>query len=446
VHFFLTAASYRSAQLDEAGSIAEVCRLVGEQAAKIPPGEWVYGFNCPAWTIGRLPTMDELDAVSGDHPVYVASDSFHSGAANSKAIALLAPPERLRGVEKDPETGEPTGRFLTDEAHFWAAGRAYGALPDEHIQGLFLGAADHAVTKGVTTLHCLDGQFVANDRDIKVLLGLDDRLPLHTLLMYQTMDVERVVELGLPRIGGCLTIDGAGPERTALFYEPYAGAPGVYGDLYIPEERVRSFVMEAHVAGLQIGMHAIGDRAIDILVNAYQEAMESSPRDDRRHRVEHFYVPTDWAIDRARELGLALTMQPAFSWTCDLPGESLYEGLWGAQRANRAEPFPRLCSMGIVVSGGSDSPISAIDPLLGIHSAVNNPNPVRRVSVDDALRMFTINGAWVGHEERERGSLTVGKVADIVVLDQDPYLQADSIKDFEIALTICAGEVRNALL
>ncbi|MGD0999029.1 MAG: amidohydrolase family protein [Thermoleophilia bacterium] len=100
VHFFLTAASYRSAQLDEAGSIAEVCRLVGEQAAKIPPGEWVYGFNCPAWTIGRLPTMDELDAVSGDHPVYVASDSFHSGAANSKAIALLAPPETLRQASR----------------------------------------------------------------------------------------------------------------------------------------------------------------------------------------------------------------------------------------------------------------------------------------------------------------------------------------------------------
>jgi hypothetical protein len=446
VHFFLTATSYQSAQLDGARTAAEACYLIAQQAARTPAGDWVYGFNYPSWELGRLPNMAELDAVSGDHPVFIAADTFHSSAVNSRAFALLAPPVELVGVQTDPETGEPTGCFVTDTAHFWAARKAYGALSDACIKRNFREAAGRALRAGVTTLHCLDGQFVDGDRDVEVLLDIRESLPLHTLVMYQTMDVQRVVHLGLPRIGGCLAIDGAGPELTALFYDPYPGTPGVYGDLYIPEEKVDSFVQEAHDAGLQIAMHAIGDRAIDILVDAYSKALRTNPRADCRHRVEHFYVPTDSAIERARELGLALSMQPAFSWTGDLPGESLYGALWGPLRANRAEPFSRLCAMGIVVAGGSDSPVSSIDPLLGIHSAVNNPNPIRRVGIEDALRMFTINGAWTGHEEHARGSLAVGKAADIVVLDGDPYLEPDSIKDMQVCLTISAGEVRYAQL
>ena len=175
--------------------------------------------------------MAELDSATGDHPAYLAADSFHSGAANSKAFALLAPPDSLSGVERDPSSGQPTGAFLTDDAHFFAARKSYAQLSDTRIEELIRGAAEQIVSKGVTTLHCLDGQFVDGDRDIDAFLRLDGHLPVHTVLMYQTMDVKRVLELGLPRIGGCLTIDGAGFERTALFYQPYADAPG---DLWRP--------------------------------------------------------------------------------------------------------------------------------------------------------------------------------------------------------------------
>ncbi len=446
VHFFLTATSYRSAQLDDVRTVGEACRRIAEQAARTTAGEWVYGFNYPTWTVGRLPCAEELDAVSGDHPVYIAADTFHSSAANSRGLALLAPPAGLDGVETDPLTGRPTGHFVTDTAHFWTARKAYGALTKARLERQYRAAAEHALEKGVTTLHCLDGQFMDDDRDVQALLGVGPTLPLHTLVMYQTMDVERVVHLGLPRIGGCLTIDGAGPERTALFYEPYSDMPSVSGELYIPEERVDAFVREAHDAGLQVAMHAIGDRAVDTLVAAYARAMAANPRADCRHRVEHFLVPTDWAVDQAVELGLALSMQPAFSWTCDVAGDSLYETLWGPERARRAEPFPRLCALGIVVAGGSDSPVSPIDPLLGIHSAVNNPNPCRRVSVDEAVRMFTVNGAWAGREEHVRGSLAVGKAADVVVLDGDPWLEPAAIKDMPVCLTVSAGAVRHARL
>jgi hypothetical protein len=215
----------------------------------------------------------------------------------------------------------------------------------------------------------------------------------------------------------------------------------VYGDLYIPEDKLDAFVLEAHTAGLQVGVHAIGDRAVDMAVGAYKKALEAVPRDDCRHRVEHFYVPTDWAIEQACALGLALPMQPAFSWSCDVQGASDYEHYWGKERADRAEPFPRLCALGLRVSGGSDSPITPIDPLLGIHSAVNNPNPIRRVGVDDALRMFTVHGAWAGREEHEKGTIAVGKLADLVVLAADPRTDTAAIKDIPVDMTVCAGRV-----
>ena len=112
----------------------------------------------------------------------------------------------------------------------------------------------------MTTLHCLDGMFVKDDRDVYVLLGIAPKLPVHTLLMYQTMDVQRVVELGLPRIGGCLTIDGAGFEHTALMYQPYTDEPSMSGEAYISAERVVASSVRRMRSGLQIGMHAIGDK------------------------------------------------------------------------------------------------------------------------------------------------------------------------------------------
>jgi predicted amidohydrolase YtcJ len=378
--------------------------------------------------------------VSHGHPVYIVADSFHSGAANTDAFMRIAPADGLSGVERDAN-GRPTGSFLTDDGHFFAARKAYASLGEAAMKDMFSDVATSAARRGVTTLHCLDGQFVEDDMDVTVLLRLQDELDVHTVVMYQTMDVERVLQLGLPRIGGCLTVDGAGFERTALFYEPYEGTSDVYGDLYIPEDKLNAFVLEAHAAGLQIGMHAIGDRAVDLLVAAYKRAQEAVPRGDCRHRVEHFYVPTEWAIGQAHALGLALPMQPAFSWSCDIPGHSEYEHYLGKERADRAEPFSRLCRLGVVVSGGSDSPITSIDPLLGIHSAVNNPNPIRRVSIEDALRMFTVNGAWVGREEQEKGTIEPGKLADLVVLGGDPHAEPSSIKDLPVEMTVCAGRV-----
>lgn len=438
-HAFLTGVGLIAAQLGAATTVAEVCDAIRARAAVTTPGKWVYGMGCLPWALReqRFPGLAELDRAAPENPVYIAAATFHSGAANSPGMRLIAPEPDLPGLERDPATGEPTGSFLSDTAHFFAVGRAYTGLSDAEIAALYRQTASLAASKGVTTLHCLDGQFVEGDKDVTVLRQLAPELPVHTVLMYQTMDVDRVLELGLPRIGGCLTLDGSAFDHTALYYEPYADDPARCGDLYIPEDTVRAFVMKAHRAGLQIGMHAIGDRAVDILVNAYTEAQEAYPREDCRHRVEHFITPTESAVEKAGRLGLALMMQPIFTYGWN--AEYIY--FLGAERAERSDPFGQLCRSGHVVAGGSDSPVTEIDPLLGIQSAVNNPNPLRRASVEDALRMFTINGAWAAFEEKEKGTLEAGKLADIAVIDRDPFAEPDHINEFSVEMTLCAGKV-----
>ena len=338
-------------------------------------------------------------------------------------------------------SGGERGWFLDDESHFAAARLAFGSLTDEQIALLYRGVADRAMGKGVTTLHCLEGQFVEGDRDVLTLHAIADRLPVNVVLMYQTLDVQRVLELGLPRIGGCLTVDGACFEHTACFYEPYVDRPDTRGCLNYSEEAVRQFVTEAHRAGLQIGMHAIGDRAIDVLVSAYAAAQALYPRADCRHRVEHFQAPTEGALATACDLGLALPMQPIFSYLWDRDTADHYETAFGANRAARMESFADLLERGLHVAGGSDSPVTEIDPLLGMQAAVNNPRPSRRVSVEAALRMFTADAAWAGREDAVTGTISVGKRADLVVLGADPFTEPGAIDEIPVEMTVCRGEI-----
>jgi predicted amidohydrolase YtcJ len=440
VHAFATGLTMVSADLGRARDVADVCRRMREHALANGDAAWVLGLGCTPWTLAerRFPTREELDAAVPDRPVYVTSATFHSGAANSIALRQILAEGSVAETRVEIMR---EGWFLDDESHFAAGRVAFGSLSDAEITELYRRVAQHAASKGVTALHCLEGQFIQEDRDVLALISSESQLPVHVVLMYQTMDVDRVLALGLPRIGGCLTVDGACFEHTAAFYEPYLDAPNTRGSLNYSEETIADFVSRAHGAGLQIGMHAIGDRAIDTLVRCYSAAQTENPRHDARHRVEHFQLPSEWAIEEVQRLGLALPMQPVFSHLWDHPDDSDYERSFGVLRAERMEPFGRLARLGLHVSGGSDSPVTPIDPLTGIHAAVNNPRPSRRTTVEDALRMYTVNGAWVAHEEAWRGSISVGRTGDLVVVDRDPYADPTTIEDIAVRLTIHEGAV-----
>lgn len=439
VHPLLTGLQCLHPPLVDAKNVAEYCRGVGERAATAPAGKWILGVGCPVTRLHehRLPTASELDAVAPQNPVYVSSQTVHAGAANTCGLQRIRPDSSWSGLGRDAD-GALLGTFESDDSHRAAMRRVLSDLTDAEIAEAYQAAARLAVSKGLTTIHCLEGQFVTDDRDVRVLASTQHSLPLHSLLYFQTLDVNKALAMGLPRVGGCLTIDGASFEHTALLYSPYADRPDTTGQLNIAETEVVRFVDEAHSAGLQVAMHAIGDRAIDILVAAYKAAMAKTPRRDCRHRVEHFMMPTSRARADAARLGLALVMQPVSTLLWDQPGASEYERVLGAQRAAAAEPFAELLSLGLNIVGSSDSPVADLDPLLGIRALVQNPRESRNCSLDQALRLFTSAGAWAGFEEAERGTLEIGKAADMTVLSGDLF---DDLEGAAVVMTIVNGEV-----
>jgi predicted amidohydrolase YtcJ len=314
-------------------------------------------------------------------------------------------------------------------------------MMDESRKLKALKMASHtAVEKGLTTVHALeDGDLAPGDAPflMKHRKDIDVRIVIYP----QIMDVEAVEKLGLPRIGGCILADGALENRTAALFEAYSDSPGNYGTLYYPASVIEAFVMEAHEKGFQIALHAIGERAIDQVLTAYEKALAKIPRKDHRHRLEHFEFPTWYQIERATRSHIVLTLNPGlihYAYGPDL--QMMYERLTPT-RMKRFHPYKQICEAGILASGGSDAPCSPLDPLTGICYLVIHPVKENGCSVREAVKMFTIDAAACAFEEQDKGSLEPGKLADMVILNADPFaIPSKEIKDIGVLKTIIGGK------
>jgi predicted amidohydrolase YtcJ len=186
-------------------------------------------------------------------------------------------------------------------------------------------------------------------------------------------------------------------------------------------------------------MHAVGDAAVEQALKAYEAALANHPRDDHRHRIEHCEVIQEDQIRRAQRSGVALGIQPPFNhyWP-----HTTYYPLLGEERAWKADPVRTLVRPGLLIAGGSDSTVTPLGPMIGVHAAVNHSNPAERVSVQEGLELYTINAARIGFEEAEKGSLEAGKLGDLVVLREDPFeVDPERIKDIPIEMTVVGGQV-----
>jgi predicted amidohydrolase YtcJ len=234
-------------------------------------------------------------------------------------------------------------------------------------------------------------------------------------------------------------LDGDVGPHTAALSQPYADAPECHGTLYYSQEQIDAFALQAHEQGLQVAMHAVGDAAVQQALDAYERALSAYPRDDHRHRIEHCEVIRDDQIQRARELGVALAIQPPFNhyW----PHTEYYPTL-GQERAWKADPVRTLVRAGLLIAGGSDSTVTPLGPLIGTHAAVNHTNPGERIGVQEALELYTTNAARIAFQESDRGSLQVGKMGDFVVLGEDPFeIDPGHIKDIAVEMTVIGGDV-----
>ena len=461
-HFIESGFHLLSVDLRDAATTEEFARRIRDHAAKLPSGRWIGGgdWDHERWPGGPLPTRDLIDRYTPNHPVFVTRLDGHMGLANSVALRMAGITNDTKDpaggtIVRDPKTGEPTG-ILKDGAQ----GLVYSVIPeqtelerDEALKASLAEAARVGVTsiQDITTWEDYDAYKRARNAG-----WLTVRVFARTPMSQWKRQAIAVAQHGRGddwlRLGGLKAfMDGSLGSTTALFFEPFTDAPSTSGLMVndnIPEGKLKQNIKEADKAGLQCSIHAIGDKANNMLLSYYEEvAKENGPR-DRRFRIEHaqHLIPAD--ISRFAKLGVIASMQPY---------HAIDDGRWaekriGPVRVKTTYAFRSLLDTGATLVFGSDWFVAPLSPILGIHAAVTrqtidgrNPRgwmPEQKVSVEEAVRAYTTSCAYAEFGERNKGSLEVGKLADIVVLSQDIFrVTSDEIQKTNVAYTVVGGRV-----
>jgi len=405
----------------EAKDIPEIQTLIRDYLDKNKRPKIVIPFGVSKHSVRekRLINRLELDEACPDIPLIISCYDGHSAVFNS---AML---------DKFPEHVFNLPGFYKEEGHLFNEAFSEGldfamdlVSPLDLVNGILKGY-DLLTEYGVGMIHTTEGIGFPNDLDITIVSliakaqGMKNKI--QTRLFFQTMDVDKTLKRNLPRIGGCFAtaLDGCFGACDAALHEPYSHDPGNQGILYQNEEEVFEFARKANRAGLQIEMHAIGDAAVSRAVNALEAALMDFPREDHRHTIIHACLIKPDDLKKIAELGIGITLQPGFLISPLEPVEYLEEIL--GDRIYSSSPLRSILNAGIHLSGGSDAPVTHPDPIEGIYGACNHPyDPAQSVSILEALRMYTYEVAWTSFDEKERGTLEEGKVADLVILNQDP--------------------------
>jgi len=437
VHFMQTGLMEIDVDLSRADRFSDVLALLDEGASTCE-GRILRGhsFDPDLLPDGRYPTLAEMDGVSKTLPVFFKRRDGHSGVMNTAAWELLAMPEDTPGIERD-ESGWITGT-VREGAYKFSIRKVESFLTREERIDCYRRAAQLAAGRGIGVVHALTGSAQPGDRDVELLLEIRDSLPVETVVYSQFEDIGRVVDLGLPRIGGCLLLDGSFSSGTAALSEPYADRDGT-GVLYYEDDHLTSFFRRASEKGLQISVHALGERAIDQALRCYRAACGDDVR-SLRHRIEHCELPNDTHIEAIAEMGVCPCVQPTFEFLWGGPGGMIEKRL-GPERALRTNPHRTMLEAGIPLGAGSDSYVTTMDSRLGIHSAVNRPNPAETMSVFDAIGLFTSGAARLSFDEDHRGTLEVGKDASFTALEEDPFeIAPDRLRDIGVAALYMKGK------
>lgn len=386
----------------------------------------------------RLISREELDSVCPDKDIMVVKYDGHACIVNSLLLSKLNDKVKdLRGYH--PDTGE-----MNQEAFFKCSDHLSGSLSLIDMFSSMMDAVDFMASRGIGMVHTVSGVgFVANlDITLEKIFAKSLKNGFQLRVFPQSMDIKTATSRKLPRIGGCFecALDGCFGSHDAAMNEPYIDEAGGNGVLYYSNEKVTAFCKAANQAGLQIELHAIGDKAFDQAARALKAALDDHPRKDHRHGIIHDCLPTEEGIKICSEYDIQMPVQSSFiNWKQE-PDEYL-ESIMGKERCARLNPIKTFLDNGITVSFGSDAPCTTPDPIVWMDKAVNNPTSGEAVSIEDALRMCTYNGYRASFDEKERGSLEAGKIADMVVLSDNPYTYPkESISAIKVEKLILAGQ------
>jgi predicted amidohydrolase YtcJ len=422
-------------------SIADIQAALRERAARAAPGAWVLGFKYDdtKTSEGRRLTREDLDAAVRDHPVLVRHRGGHTAYFNSLALQQAglaeAVPDPPGGrFDRDPGTGRLTGRAAET-----AVGAFEKAIPSavtraERREGVRI-IAKMMSRAGLTSVHDAYGtpEDLVAYQDAREAGELS--LRVYCLIGAQHLDqmLAAGVRTGLGdewvRVGAVkMTCDGSISERTARLSQPYVGRPDDRGILVTPEDELLERLRRAHEADWQLGVHANGDDAIDIVLRIYERLQKETPRRDPRFRIEHCTMVNDDLVHRMKVLGVIPT---PFSTYVYYHGEKMRE--YGASRLESMFALRTFLDAGIRATQASDYPPGPFEPMMALQSEVtrtdtkgNTWGPRQRISVEEALRVGTLHGAYASYEERIKGTIEAGKLADLVVLGRDPLREEPS--------------------
>ena len=464
IHLLHTAQMQNRIDARNATSEAEVAELVRERANQTPSGHWIQGgqWDRNLWTDTSFPSKASLDAVAPTHPVALSSKDGHLLWVNSLAL-------QRAGITR--ETAQPeTGNILRD-----GSGEPTGVLQEEGATSLVFNVIDSSdptlnrtliertmaqlQQSGITTIHDIEGDtsltLFRNLRDEgKLGVRVQMILPRQMLPQLRTQGINNE-ENDLLRIGGIkIFADGTLGSQTAAMLESFEGSPGNFGMLTIPEQEMMDTVNDATEMGLTIAIHAIGDRAARVALNSIERAQmliaeQGTPEDVHsglRYRLEHVQLIAPEDLQRMRRLGVIASIQP-FHAVAD---RDIAERYWG-KRSRHAYAYRTMHDLGIPIAMGSDAPVERFDPLDILYAAtlrrdpgLQRPSwlPDQALNIADALWGYTLGAAYAGAEEQRKGSLSVGKLGDAVVLRED-ILQVpqEKIAENGVQATILGGNI-----
>jgi len=464
IHLMMGGHQLEAVDLKDAPTPEEFARRIGERAKAVPKGEWILGGNWDeqGWPGAPLPTRQMIDGVTPDTPVFVQRYDGHMGLANTAALKLAgvtaATPEGPGGQIVRDARGEPTG-ILKDAA----MALVQRVIPDETAEQRLRTlehALGHMASLGVTSVQDMG----PDPEDVRLYAQLAGQGRLTSRIRAVRAEVPLARELasgqatvaatGSPFLfvsGAKGFADGSLGSTTAFFFEPYTDDPsssGLLSDEMQPIEGMRERLVALDRAGQQLCIHAIGDRAISMVLDLFDEVATANGPRDRRPRIEHsqHVAPGDFA--RYAALGVIASVQPF---------HAIDDGKWAERRIGPARvkttyAFKSFLDAGARLAIGTDWPVAPLDPSLNIYAAVTratldgkNPGgwvPEQKLTVAQVIEGYTLGAAYAAFEEREKGSVTVGKLADLVLFDRDPFSVApEALRDLKVDLTITGGRV-----
>lgn len=439
VHALTTGMNALAIDLYDVTDIPELLEILKKADAEYEPGRWIFckRFDESRIHEGHPPVMDELAVIQ--RPVFISDRGKHYTLVNRLAYDALGITADIEGVRLD-EKGKPNGR-LQDQSNRTAQAEFFARWTPEERKKAIHTTANLAASRGITTVAAIEG-LDSSDDDVPIIAQAITELPIEMRVWWNTDTIQKPLSMGWKWWGGDFLLDGSIGSRTAAFDENYADAD-TKGYLNHTDEWVYTVIEESLNNDMVISFHCIGQVAIRQALDQMEKALEANPLKKQKHklRLEHFGWPDQKDIERCAEMGIKLSTQPAFTYLRGGPG-SVYHQRLGDVRDRNAYPLRRFLDSGIVVGGGSDSDVTPMDALLGIHAAVNPPYPENAITPYEALRMYTSDAARVSFEEDRKGRICVKMQGDLVILDKDPLtIDPQQIKDIRVLMTIHQGEI-----